>query len=252
VVHGSLDERGKQLMLKFIISALFLTLFNPSSAQGVEEDVVVLETQGTYVKGVGDSKPLAKALALFDAKRQAVESAGRYLSKKGLIEVYEMKKDEIYNLVAEQIKVKTFEEKCDPVRDGVECTVRIKARVKDSDFISAEMLNRKLELEDLQQPFREEMGPAIPKAIEPGMEIAKAYRLLRRREWRRAIIYLDRLEKKYPHWHEVYMAKAIGYYVLHDPVSMKKALEKACRQGNKRACNDLETIKRVHDVDIAP
>lgn len=239
-------------MLKFIIPAVFLALFNVGSAQGVEEDVVVLETEGTYVKGVGDSKQLAKALALFDAKRQAVESAGRYLGKKGLIEVYEMKRDEIYNLVAEEIKVKTLEEKWVPVRDGIECTVRIKARVKDSDFISAEMLNRKLESEDLQQSFREEMGPTIPKAIEPGKEIARAYRLLRRREWRRAIIYLDRLETKYLNWHEVYMAKAIGYYVLDDPVSMMKALEQACKQGNKRACNDLETIKRVHDVDIAP
>jgi hypothetical protein len=252
VVHGFLEERGKQLMLKFIIFALFLALFNVGSAQGVEEDVVVLETEGSYVKGVGDSKQVTRGLALFDAKRQAVESAGRYLAKKGLIEVYEMKKDEIYNIVAEQIEVKTLEEKCDPVLDGVECAVRIRARVKDSDFISAEKLNRKLELEDLQQSFREEMGPTIPKAIEPGMEIARAYRLLRRREWRRAIIYLDRLETKYPHWHEVHMAKAIGYYVLHEPVSMMKALEKACRQGNKRACNDLETIKRVHDVDIAP
>lgn len=239
-------------MPRFIILFVFLVLFNVWSAQGAEKDVVVLETEGTYVKGVGDSKPLAEALALFDAKRQAVESGGAYLSQKGLIEVYGMKKDEIYNLAAGKIEVKKLDEKWVPLKHGVRCAVRIRARVRDSDFISAEILNKKLELEDLQESLREEMEPAIPKAIEPAMDIARAYQLLRRKKWRRAIIYLDRLEIKYPNWGEVYMAKAIGYYVLHEPVAMKKALVKACKQGNKRACKDLETIKRVHDVDIAP
>ena len=240
------------MTLKVIITGLALFFSNVVLAQSPEQDVVVLETKGHYVMQNGDSKEMAKALALFDAKKQAVESAGRYLSRKGLIAVDEMKKDEIYSLVAGEIEVKTLEENSVPVRDGVEFTIRVKASVKDSDFVSAEMLNRKLELEDLQQPFREEMEPTIPKAILPGLEIAKAYRLLRLKEWRRAIIYLDRLGKKYPHWHEVYMAKAIGYYVLRDPLSMKKALEKACRLGNKRACNDLETIRRVNDVDMTP
>ena len=48
------------------------------------------------------------------------------------------------------------------------------------------------------------------------------------------------------------MAQAIGYYVLHNPVSMEKALKKACKLGNKRACTDWEAIKRVNDVNIAP
>ncbi|MFC1580348.1 hypothetical protein ACFL4N_05485 [Thermodesulfobacteriota bacterium] len=239
-------------MPKIIFSFIFLVLFNVCAVQGAEKDLVVLETEGTYVKGAGDSKSLAKALALFDAKRQAVQSAGRYLSKKGLIKAYEMNKDEIYNLVADGIEVNELDEKWVYLENGVRCAVRIRARVKDSDFVRAEILNRKLELEDQQETFREEMEPTIPKAIEPGMEIAKAYQLLRRKKWRRAIIYLDRLEIKYPHWGEVSMAKAIGYYVLHEPVSMRKALVKACKQGKQRACKDLETIKRVHNVDIAP
>jgi hypothetical protein len=228
VVHGSLDERGKQLMLKFIIAVL-LVFFNIGFAQGVEEDGVVLETEGTYLQGVGDSKQLAKLLALFEAKRQAVDLAGRYLAKNSLIEVYELKKDEIYKYMT-----------------------RIRARVSDYEFIKAEMLNRKLERQDLKTPYREEMEPTMPTVIDPGKDIAKAYRLLRRREWRRAMIYLDRLETKYPHWHEIHMAKAIGHYVMQEPLPMKKALQKACGLGNERACADLKIIKRVHGMDITP
>jgi hypothetical protein len=251
VVHGSLDERGKQLMLKFIIAVLFV-FFNIGFAQGVEEDVVVLETEGTYLEGVGDSKQLAKSLALFEAKRQAVDLAGRYLAKNSLIEVYELKKDEVYNLVAGTVEAEILEEKWQKTAKGLKYLIRIRARVSDNEFIKAEMLNRKLEREDLKTSYREEMEPTMPTVIDPGKDIAKAYRLLRRREWRRAMIYLDRLETKYPHWHEIHMAKAIGHYVMHEPLPMKKALQKACGLGNERACADLKIIKRVHGMDITP
>jgi hypothetical protein len=61
---------------------------------------------------------------------------------------------------------------------------------------------------------------------------------------------LDRLEIKYPNWGEIYMAKAIGYYALHEPGQMKKSLEKACGLGNEEACEDLMRLKKVHSIDL--
>jgi len=58
------------------------------------------------------------------------------------------------------------------------------------------------------------------------------------------------LAKKYPNWGDVYMAKALVYYVIHEPVFMKKALNEACRLGHQTACDDLTNIKRVHEHDF--
>ena len=65
-----------------------------------------------------------------------------------------------------------------------------------------------------------------------------------------AIIYLDHLEKKYPNWDSIYMAKATAYYILHELVFMEKALIKGCRLGNVTACDDLNIIKKLHEHDF--
>ena len=81
-------------------------------------------------------------------------------------------------------------------------------------------------------------------------ELAKAYRLMRKRAWRVGIIYLDRLEVKYPNWGEISMAKAIGYYALHEAQQMKESIEKACDLGTDEACEDLKRLKKVHSLDL--
>jgi hypothetical protein len=50
-------------------------------------------------------------LAIFSAKRQAVDLAGRYLTRKSLIEVHELRRDEIYSLAAREIEAEILEEK---------------------------------------------------------------------------------------------------------------------------------------------
>jgi hypothetical protein len=64
------------------------------------------------------------------------------------------------------------------------------------------------------------------------------------------MIYLNHLEKKYPNWDSIYVAKALIHYIFHEPVFMKKALNEACRLGNQMACNDLKNIKKVHEYDF--
>ena len=94
------------------------------------------------------------------------------------------------------------------------------------------------------------MEQSVSVEIDPGKDISKAYRLLREKKWRIAMIYMNHLEKKYPNWAEIYMAKASVYYIIHEPVFMQKALNEACRLGNNRACDDLKNIKKVHEYDF--
>ena len=65
-----------------------------------------------------------------------------------------------------------------------------------------------------------------------------------------ALIYLDRLEVKYPGWPEIDMVRALGYYALKDTADFIASLEKACRLENNQACQELRSIKKIHDTSL--
>ncbi len=231
---------------------LFIFGWNPCYSQNLEINAAVeVETESAYQMRGGDSKELAKTLALFEAKRVAVDIAGRYLSRKSLIEFYERKREEIYNLAADIIELRILEEKWIPIAEGLRVFVRIKSYVHPSDFITAELTNLQLEKDEARKSFREEMEPQIIKTTDPGFDLAKAYRFMRLGKWRVSVIYLDRLEKKYPNWGAVFLAKCHSYYGLHEFPQMKEALEKACELNNSEACDDLKKLKRVDEHDFS-
>ena len=58
--------------------------------------------------------------------------------------------------------------------------------------------------------------------------------------------------KEYSNWSNIYLAKAIALYALNAPSEMKKALKMACGLGNHQACDDLQHLKKVHNLDFAP
>ena len=238
-------------MRKYIFVSLLVFLLINGVTLRAEDDAFEVETVGSYRMGNGASIDLVKKMALFNAKRKAVASAGKYLSRKSLIEVYELDKDEIYSLAARKIIGKIIEEKHEKVNKTPVFRVRIRARVRASDFIMAEMEDIKQERKEAKEAYREEMEQHVSADIDPGKDIAKAYRLMREKKWRIAIIYLNHLEKKYPNWDSIYMAKAITHYILHEPVFMKKALEKACRLDNQIACDDLKHLKKVQEHDFS-
>jgi len=238
-------------MLKIILAALLLFFSINGVASEAEDDVFAIETEGSYRMEAGSPVDLAKKVALFTAKRKAVDLAGRFLSRKTLIETYELNRDEIYSLAAREIQAEILEEKQETVGKNSTYRLRIRTRVQASDFIKAEMEDTKQEKKEAKESFREEMEQRISAEIDPGRDIAKAYRLLREKKWRITMIYLNNLEKKYPNWDSIYMAQAIIHYILHEPVFMKKALSEACRLGNNTACDDLKNIKKVHGHDLA-
>jgi hypothetical protein len=232
------------------MAALLLFFSINGVASAAEDDIFKIEAEGSYRMEAGASIDLAKKLALFTAKRKAVDLAGRYLSRKSLIKVYELNRDEIYSLAAREIEAEILEEKQETIGKTSTYRVRIRAHVQASDFVKAEMEDTKQEKKEANESYREEMEQHISAEIDPGRDIAKAYQLLREKKWRITMIYLNHLEKKYPNWADVYMAKAITHYILHEPVFMKKALNEACRLGHQTACDDLTNIIRLNEHDF--
>jgi hypothetical protein len=238
-------------MRNFIIAA-FWVLFsiNGVGSAAAEDDIFEIETEGSYRIEAGFSVDLAKKVALFTAKSKAVDLAGRYLARKKLIKTYESKRDEIYNLAAREIRAEILEEKQETVGKISTYRLRIRSWIQPSDFVKAEIENTIQEKKEAKESYREEMEQYISAEIDPGRDIAKAYRLLREKKWRITMIYLNHLKKKYPNWESIYMAQAITYYILHEPVFMKKALNEACRLGNNTACDDLKNLKKVNKHDF--
>ena len=238
-------------MMRNCIAVVLLLLLPISGvASESEKDIFEVETEGTYQLAAGSSSDLAKKVALFNAKRNAVELAGRYLSRNSRVPIYESKRDEIYSLTARGIRAEILEKEQERVKGISTYRIRIRAQVRASDFIKAEMADIKLEKNEERESFQQEMEQHISPEIDPGKDIAKAYRLLREKKWRIAMIYLNHLSRKYPNWDSVYMVKAIVHYVLHEPAFMKKSLNEACRLGNSIACDDLKNLKKLDEHDF--
>ena len=238
-------------MRNFIMTALLISFSIHGAALAAEEkSIFEIETDGSYRMETDASSDLARRVALFKAKRKAVDLAGRYLSRKDLIKPYEFNRDENYSLAAREILSEILEEKRETIGKISTYRLRIRSRIEPSDFVKAEIEDSKQEKEEAKESYQEEMEQNISAEIDPGRDIAKAYRLLREKKWRITMIYLNHLEKKYPNWDSIYMAKAITHYILHEPVFMEKALNKACRLGNATACDDLKNLKKVHKHDF--
>jgi tetratricopeptide (TPR) repeat protein len=160
-----------------------------------------------------------------------------------MLKNYGGKKREIYCLVADNLKTTIIKKS---LKGTNEYYIKIKINLDIADFTKAEIKNIELEKQEEQFTWQEEMEQYVYKPIEPGEEISRAYRYLRKNEWRIAIIYLDHLQKKYPNWHEIYFAKAIGYYAENKPKAMINALHTSCSLGNREACEDLKGFSENH------
>ena len=182
-------------MHNFIMAALLVLFSINGVATAAEDDKFEIEVEGSYQMEADASFDLAKSVALFSAKRKAIELAGRYLSRKSLIKTYELNRDEIYSLAAREIQTEILEEKRETVGKTSIYRLRIRVRIQASDFIKAEMEDAKQEKQEAKEAYRDEMEQPVSIEIDPGRDIAKAYRLLREKKWRIAMIYLNHLGK---------------------------------------------------------
>jgi hypothetical protein len=247
-----MNEKKKSHIIICMVTVFTLLLISDhfSGTLSAAEDSFEVVAEGKFQAPTGTPEKLARQIALFEAKKKAVESAGRYLARKHLVLSYEQKKEEIYSLVTTKIHSKVIAENIESSGNSYIFHIRIWATIHSSDYIEADILDKQMEIKEANESLKEEMEREITDKIEPGFDIAVAYRLLRKEKLRQAMIYLNRLEKKYPNWSAIHMAKAMGFYLRHDPSNMKKELKRACTAGNENACDDLKSLKRVHQFDL--
>jgi hypothetical protein len=220
------------ILLVFMLTAL------PCNADGPKSDCAIETiTEHQYRGGDEDSKEKSRAIALFDAKLKAVSLAAKYLMHKGLLEHYGKRQSEVFCLTTDEITVSIVYEKFD--QETRLYDVKIKSEVTSLDFIKAQNKDAGLEKIESAFSYSEEMEQPVSEAIEPAKELSRAYRYIGKEQWRIAIIYLNRLQKKYPRWGDIFLAKAIAFFGMDDIDNMVDALKSACSLNNRQACQEL-------------
>jgi hypothetical protein len=194
-------------------------------------------SDSTYFIAPNDSQKEYESLCLFGAKYKAVTLSAKYLNHIGALKNYGKKKKEIFCIVADDLKITVIKKK---LMDTGKYYTKIKTKIEVTDFTKAEIKNIELEKQESKFSWQEEMEQYVYETIEPGKEISRAYRYLRKKDRRLSIIYLDHLQKKYPNWQEIYFARAIGFYAINKIEAMMNALKTSCALGNREACEDLE------------
>ena len=211
----------------------------PGFSDEAERDApIVVISEASY--HAGDMDPLTKArgLALFEARKKAVVLAAKDYMQKGLLKNYGKQEAEIFCLAADKIHIRVIDESY--AANKKKYAIKIKADVFISDFMEAEIENQALEKKESNFPWKEEMEQQVAQSINPGRELSRAYRYLRKDETRIAIIYLDHLVKKYPNWGEVYYLRALGVQRMHYDDQMKQDLNKACSLDFHAACEAIQ------------
>ncbi len=228
-------------MVLFLLAVIALT-GAPAVESAAADDAVTLgfETRSSYMSGPADSHPGARRLALFRAKRQAVFLAADRFERQKLIQFVDRDKNELVHLVADTLSPVVLSDQCRKSDGESVCTVRVHTVVRLSDFIDAQLASLRLGAHEDEEDYRHEMEPSVPAPLNPGRALAKAYRLIDKKELRMAIIYLDRLADQYPNWWEVYDIKALALQLQDQPARMLEALRKACELGSPTACAKLK------------
>ena len=223
--------------VSLIVLLLIMSSWPCSADDQKRDDAIRVITEFTYRTGNRDSKEKSRALALFGAKLKAVNLAAKYLTHKGVLEHYEKKQNEIFCLTANEIQASIIDEKI--YQDINSYFVKIQSEITSIDFIKAQIRDDELEKAESSFSYSEEMEQPVSKIVDPGEELSRAYRYIRKEQWRISIIYLDHLEKKYPYWGDVFLGKAIAFYGMDQMDKMVDALKTACSLDNQEACHEL-------------
>jgi hypothetical protein len=197
-------------------------------------------TGDAYRLGPGDTPEIARALALYGAKFKAVPGLAHQLAGEGVVKDYAERQLEIYCLLADSLTYTIIDESFS--RNDRIYSVDIVSRGSLADFVKAEIKNAELEKSEMTFTWQEEMDPVLSTTLEPGQELSRAYRYIRCRQWRKAIIYLDHLEKKYPNWSDLFVAKASGFEGMHEMRQAQRAHAKACELGHRQACIKVTSL----------
>ena len=228
-------------MIALLLAAVALA-GTPAAGNAGADDAVTLsfETQASYALGSRASRAEARSQALFRAGRKAAYLAADRFEGRRLIQFADKDRKELVHLVADALNPELLDDRCRKEDNATVCTVRVRTVVRLSDFIDAQLTSLRLGAEEDGEDYRHEMEPSVPVPVRPGPALAKAYRLIDKKELRMAIIYLDRLADRYPAWWEIYEIKALALRLQDQPARMLEALRKACELGSPTACAELK------------
>lgn len=224
-----------------IIFAIFLFLALGSGVSHAQEDESVeVEAEGSYLMGDRDSKQDARQLALFEAKRSALEKAGTMLSSKTRVENFELVKDEIYSQAAGRIQSEVIDEKWESVGQGQTLCVRLRIRAR----ISPMDLRYEPEPEKDDSQIETAVEDIEQKGFDPAKAFALAQKLVFDGKNREALRILAAMEKRSPNAARIYLLKAAALRRegLRKPAF--ESLARACQLGSKRACQEVEIMKQ--------
>lgn len=238
VIKMKLKTAAKLLFSVMVLVYSFPGVSHAEGDSSVQEMQTV--TVFSYHAGTNDSRTTARALALYGAKYNAVLLAADHLAGKGLLKDYGDRQMEIFCLVADEMGHSIIEESF-AEKERI-ATIKINSNVSLNDFVRAEIRNAAFEKIEKQFSLQEEMEPVVSPTIAPAQELSRAHRYIRRHHWRMAIIYLDHLEKKYPHWGPLFLAKAMAYLGMHETERAVSALSSACYLGDQKACLKLNEL----------
>lgn len=232
-----------KLTLKSLFFVGLLIFWHPgvtlsgSEASGRQLQLV---TDFSYSAGLGDTPETARALALYGAKHKAVVISAEQLADKGLLKDYEDRQMEVFCLVADGLQYSMIDQSF--AEKSRTYMVKIKSSLSLADFIKAEIRDAAFEKEEMHFSWQEEMEPVVSPIIAPAQELSRAYRYIRKKHWRMAIIYQDHLEKKYPCWDALFLAKAMAYLGMNQTDRAITALSSSCYLGDQEACLKLNEL----------
>jgi len=232
------------------INCIFF-IFSSALAQDTEE--IVVEAEGTYLMGDRDSKQAAREMALFEAKRMALEKAGTVLASSTRVENYEVVKDEILSRAAGQLKVEVLEEKWEHCDATMRVRIRIKAKVKP------EYLEVGLDQDQSPASPTQTVSPTLPsnsyqkqpspgslsEHTDPGKTMAEIYRLIRQRQYRPAMQKIKKMQTIYPNLARLYLLEARIHHEIHKERAAVIALRRACSLGSELACDRLKKLQQT-------
>ena len=120
----------KRLMQIFVILLCAVVWFG-QAAYAVPSVVV---SEGKYVMGDLDSKKDAKALALIEAKRLALEQAGTYIASSTEVKNFQLSKDQINTLASGIMSVEILKEDWKLSGENMVVTIQIRATIDTSNL----------------------------------------------------------------------------------------------------------------------
>ena len=120
--------------------------------------------------------------------------------------------------------------------------MKVESVLTSLDFMEAQIRDEELDKIESSFSYSDEMGQPVSNIIDPGEELSRAYRYIRKEQWRLSIIYLDHLQIKYPYWGDLLQAKAIAFYGMNKIDEMLDALNTACSLNNQEACDELSGL----------